>query len=394
MTYGGRVSSDAMAITFSCTCGEKLEAPESAAGREVLCAKCGKSNPVPASTPPGPPSARGGEDTAPKADSAIADPAAARSETPPHCELVRDADGKEYWKLTCFCGKRVRSPASIDQPYGRCPKCGKRMKLPGYLLSKKAFLISSQPGKGPLSAPSKSTQDTADFSPLSDAPIRISELFENRERDNEHTTPIAPINAATVAEEAGRLAHLRRHDGIPYLSSDDEGSKAHVASNRIGLAAAAIAANRLRPQHADDGDERISAWPLAGKASRALAAFIDLTLITAVVGIVVVLASQDVLPAFFLRPEIIAALLITAGCVNDGLIHLVWGGSLGKKLVVIVTRTTYGTDLGVVHVLVRAALKWMLVPGWIIGAVDPSERTLHDLLCGTLVLKGRTRHRG
>lgn len=326
-----------------------------------------------------------------------ADINASRSETPPHCELVRDPDGKEYWKLTCYCGKRVRSPASIDQPFGRCPKCGRRMKLPGYLLSKKAFLISSHPGTGPVSAPSKPQTPftglaTADLKPLKDPPIRISELFENREREDELVTPLAPIRAATVQSEVdNRTAAGRYDETIPLLSSDEDSSRAVSLGNRVSYAAAAIAADRLRPQHAGSSAGRISAWPLAGKGARTLAAFIDMTLTTAVVGLVVVLASQEILPAFFLKPEVVAALMLLAGCVNDGLVHLVWGGSLGKKLVLIVTRTTMGSNLGAAHVLVRAALKWMLVPGWIIGLVDPNERTLHDLLCGTLVLKGRAK---
>lgn len=378
-----------IAMTFSCSCGEALHAPETA-GREVLCTKCGKSVPVPVEHLP-PPKDESGESVL-EAGSAVG----RSGETPPHCELVRDPDGKEHWKLTCYCGKRVRSPASIDQPYGRCPKCGRRMKLPGYLLSKKAFLISSHPGQGPVSAPSKPpSAPPPEDRPAREGPIRISELFENREREDELVTPLAPIRASAVRSEVeNRTAAGRYDDTIPILPSDDGDSfRAHAAGNRVGYAAATIAADRLRPQHAGSGAGRISAWPLAGKFSRALAAFIDLTLTTAIVGILVILASQEVLPPFFLKPEVVVALLLAAGCVNDGLVHLVWGGSLGKKLVVIVTRTTHGRDLGAVHILVRAALKWMLFPGWIIGAIDPNERTLHDLLCGTLVLKGRAKHR-
>ena len=392
-----------MAMTFSCSCGETLSAPETAAGREVLCAKCGKNMPVPIASPvlindlqsaPVPVGITPETVTAP-------DPATGRSsETPPHCELVRDPDGKEYWKLTCYCGKRVRSPASIDQPFGRCPKCGKRMKLPGYLLSKKAFLISSHPGKGPVSAPSKpltpfSGSATAELKPFKDPPIRISELFENREREDELVTPLAPIRAASVASEVeNRTAAGRYDDSIPLLSSDEDSTHGVISGHRVSHAAAVVAADRLRAHHAGGSSSgRISAWPLAGKGARALAAFIDLTLTTSLVGLVVILASQEILPSFFLKPEIVIAMMLLAGCVNDGLIHLVWGGSLGKKLVLIVTRTTFGSDLGAAHVLVRAALKWMLVPGWIIGLVDPNERTLHDLLCGTLVLKGRAKPR-
>ena len=43
------------------------------------------------------------------------------------------------------------------------------------------------------------------------------------------------------------------------------------------------------------------------------------------------------------------------------------------------------------QVLLRALAKWLLLPGWILAAMDTQERTLHDLLCGTLVLQGRRR---
>ncbi|HYG76799.1 MAG TPA: RDD family protein [Planctomycetota bacterium] len=362
-----------MPIAFTCSCGSKHEVADTEAGGETYCPGCKKFISVPRA-----------ESSAVKPAS---DAARAKAEIPPHCEMVRAADGKEYWKLTCFCGKRVRSPASIDQPVGRCPKCGRRMKLPGYLMSKKAFLISASPGQGPLAAPSK---ETAPPESAAKGPIRISELFENRAE--EHTTPIAPIRALS-GFPADVPPFPSSDDTIPLLS-EDENEAGEAVVHRVSRTAAATAADRLRPQRAEDegdGYGRISAWPLAGKASRALAAFIDLTLALIVCGIVVVLAREDVLPAFFLSVQALLAVLMLAGCANEALVHLLLGDSPGKKLVVIVTRTVHGARLGAGRILLRALLKWMLLPGWVLGAIDPNERCLHDLICGTLVLKGRAK---
>ncbi|HEY3321995.1 MAG TPA: RDD family protein [Planctomycetota bacterium] len=318
-------------------------------------------------------------------------------ETPPRCEKVHDADGKEYWKLTCFCGKHVRSPASIDQPYGRCPKCGRRMKLPGYLLSGRPFLISARPGQGPLAAPSRTIKlngsESKGNTPPTAALNEDAAALATAENDiKKYETPVLQ-KAVSVDKPAGETPHEPAYDDtIPLLADDDAPEPTDVAR-----AAASTAADRLRPHHAEDHGYdagRISAWPLAGKLSRALAAFIDVTFATTLTGTIVALASHDVLPALFLSKEMVLALLVLSGVLNDGLIHVIWGGSLGKKLVVIVTRNAYGEELGALHLLIRALLKWMLIPGWILGLIDPNERTLHDLLCGTLVLKGRTRSRG
>lgn len=287
------------------------------------------------------------------------------------CKLVRDADGAEYWKLTCACGKRARSPLRPDHPYGNCPRCGRKMKLPGYVPAQDAVLVSANPGQAPLSAPSKTAEPAA----------------ERAAGGAAAATPPAAGIAAPIA---------------PIMLAEDEAETVAVppviTPPRAEHHAAGTAADRLRPHRLEQklrgASDRISAWPLAGKAPRALAAFIDLTFCTLAAGIVIVLANRGILPDIFLRPPAVAALILAAGLFNDGLVHLIWGGSLGKKLVVVVTRTTDGREPGACRTLIRAFLKWALIPGWIVGAVDPSERTLHDLLCDTLVLKGRPRRHG
>ncbi|MCY3020337.1 MAG: RDD family protein [Planctomycetota bacterium] len=385
-----------MSITFTCSCGEKIQVPSGAAGRKAFCLRCRKSVPIPdgARTEGGEAAAAASSTnienraTAPRAGAETpagtppppaekpADKAAEKEEAPPGAghggqyELVHEADGKQYWKLTCVCGKHVRSPAAVDQPYGRCPKCGRLLKMPGYVVSRGAVLISARPGEGPVSAPSR------------------------KHKDGEET---ADLPRVVQAGESGAVAVLVERTG-PRDESETVTAPAVVEPPRFSHEAVATAADRLRPQHTTSAKEsdvagRVSAWPLAGKAERLLAAFIDVTFAMAIAGVLVVLGRRGVLPPILLVKEMVVVILVAAGVLNDGLVQLVWGGSLGKKLVVLVVQTAGGREPGGWRIMLRGLLKWLLIPGWIIGAVDPSQRTLHDLLCNTLVLKGRHRHK-
>lgn len=249
--------------------------------------------------------------------------------------------GKQSWKVTCVCGKRLITPAPTTHPYGRCPKCSRRLLLPGY-----AGAANEE------DAPAKSTADEM------------------------------PADDKNVAVKADHPA----------------AGEAAEAVKRVSLRAALTAADRLRPHRPSartvakrTASGRISAWPLAGKGRRFLAAFIDLSLCGGIAGVVLVLAGKDVLAPLCSPLQTLLATLLLALVFNDSVIHLIWGGSVGKKLVLIVVRDENGQDCGPLRVLLRAVLKWLLIPGWIIGAFDSAERTVHDLFAGTLVLRGRRR---
>lgn len=361
-----------MPITFKCSCGETLQVPEGAAGRKAFCLRCRKSVPI----PEGPEAEAAGAtnrevratDAGKESEAAAAGREAGGGAGAGQCVLVRGENGKDYWKLTCACGKHVRTPAAIDQPYGRCPRCGGLLKLPGYLASRGPVLVSAKPGEGPVGAPSQMEKVVGDVEAA----------------------------APTGAGGAGRAV------GLPPARKEDEtetvAAKVDPAGLRISREAAATAADRLRRTHVVASEKaetagRISAWPLAGRFARCLAAFVDLTFATSLTGLIVVLAGRRILPEVFLRKEMVVVVVVLAGVLNDGVIHAVCGGSIGKKLVVLVTQTAAGLELGVARALLRGLLKWLLIPGWVVGLVDPSERTLHDLLCNTFVLKGRSRPR-
>jgi hypothetical protein len=363
-----------MPIKVKCECGEVLEAPDGSAGRKILCLKCKKSVQVGEGTPAATLTISPQNAAVEKSEKKDA---VEHVERPPHCQLIKNEDGTEYWKLTCYCGKRIRTPAKSTHRYGRCPKCGHRMKLPGALHHKQPFLISAQPGGGPVAAPSKKPADG----------------------DKEDDTAISPLLPGL--EEAAAGAEKLYEDDVTLDADEDIETVTTDAVKGIPEAEAAVshtaamkAADKLRPQrHVDVYDSgRISAWPLAGRIHRFLAAFIDLTLAVTISGIVMILASAEILPEIFLTKEILVVMLILSGIFSDMLVQLIWGGSLGKKLVIILVRDTRGRVPGAGRVILRSILKWLLFPGWIIGAIDPQQRTLHDLLCGTLVLRGRSRH--
>jgi|GEM_PF-2263948 len=309
----------------------------------------------------------------PLASPAPSAPGAAAAEAAVFCKLITEADGTEHWKLTCECGKRVRSPLHTEHPYGHCPRCNRRMKLPGYNYSK-PMLVTAQPGKGPLAAPTRSANEAL----ASDETLANSGM---RATGGVRQSIAAAVTQLDERSETVQATPVPAHD------------------NKFHHNSAEVTADRLRPNRPHrkpaliNNSGRISAWPLAGRGHRALAAFIDLTFSTLAAGSVIVLARFEILPPFFLSVPAVLMTLFLAGLINDGLIHMIWGGSIGKSLVIIVTRTVDGEPLSGARAILRAMFKWMLFPGWIIGIVDPSQRTLHDLLCGTLVLKGRSRHR-
>jgi uncharacterized RDD family membrane protein YckC len=154
------------------------------------------------------------------------------------------------------------------------------------------------------------------------------------------------------------------------------------------------AAERLRsrriPEQGSGLPGLISAWPLAGRGPRALAGFIDLTLGVVAATAVVVGGSVGLLPEVSRYWYVVLAAFGIAQLVNACLLEA-FGGSVGKRLVVLTLRTREGALAEPWRVILRGVLKWLLFPGWVVILFDPGQRALHDLVCGTLVLKGRAR---
>ncbi len=145
-----------MSISFTCSCGESLTVEQSQQGRQAYCPSCKKSVDIPNSSKSqmseDSPTPR--EDLEPvtaKAKSATKAAGTSEPETnqagkkkeqesdyegeifePPHLDRIKDKNGQDCWKLTCYCDKRILSPLKVENPVGRCPKCGRRLRLPGF----------------------------------------------------------------------------------------------------------------------------------------------------------------------------------------------------------------------------------------------------------------------
>jgi len=367
----------AVPIRFRCSCGEELQVPAGTVGRMAFCLKCRRSVPIPgvAGAQDAPDAAAGtrgvtagfsstndvvrvtraGEGGAAVGAGRGASAEGAKGEEA-QCVLVHGEDGQDYWRVICSCGKHVRTPVAVGRPYGRCPKCGQMLKMPGYVQPK-------LPGRVPAE------------------PVA-------------HSVPSVLFAEESASGGAGKPVQKSGED-----ESETAAFGAAPVGERISRDAAIVAADRLRPSYAGasgrmaEAESRISAWPLAGKGVRVLAAFIDLTIGVVLAGILVFLARKHVLPETFNRIQMVIIVWLFVQILNDGLVHMIIGGSIGKKLALITTRTASGKEMTRARTLARALLKWLLLPGWLIGIVDPSGRTLHDLLCDTLVLRGRAKGR-
>ncbi|MCW8133683.1 MAG: RDD family protein [Planctomycetota bacterium] len=392
-----------MSIEFTCVCGETLRVEEAQKARKIFCPKCRKSVEVPAD-------AKVVEASAvPEAKAAAAAPDEVPAKgfdgafEPRHVERVKGGAGEpDRWKLTCYCGKRIVSPLRVGQATGRCPKCGRRLKLPGY-----------RPGSGRRS----STSDRVPAKPVPPTPglpetladVKIKDVAAAQKDLARAKARSAEPDTATIVDDlalspsslALSKAETKPLDGsAPKTDEEDEigtivmefDEEALIRETGANKAAALKTADILRA-HKISSVERsglISAWPLAGKLPRALSGFIDVTFATTAMGLVVVMASLKILPESCQHVAVAVAAFIAAGLINDVLLQMT-GGTLGKRLVVLVVRRRGGREVEPGRLVLRACLKWLLIPGWLVAFVDPAERSLHDIVCGTLVLKGRAR---
>ena len=389
-----------MVITFKCSCGEVLEAPESFAGRKAYFQNCNKSVdvPAPSAAPPdgttlnlpvanaeAPPAASAADPSAltarragppPLSEAAPPDKPRVASGTydqAPHYELVCEPDGTEVWKVTCFCGKRLLTPTRSEAAYGRCPKCERRIRLPGYDALLKTLDIALVPPPGSARASGSAEGHTISERTKTGAfsKAELEKALELVLAQDDIVTEVALLRPDVPKANPAEMTAAER------LRPQRQNRTPETAAQRVG-----------------SGSGHIAAWPLAGVVRRLLAGFIDLTFVMTVTALVIMLAIKGAIPPFFRRWDTVMLVFICAGMFNDGVIQALVGGSLGKSLVVIVVRNFAGTGMESSRAFVRAFFKWVLIPGWIIAAVDPAERTLHDIICGTLVLKGRTRRSG
>jgi|SRR5579862_334791 len=277
------------------------------------------------------------------------------AEHAPHHERVRGADGREYWKLTCFCGKSLLAPADGPHKHGRCPQCGKRLLFP----TPERHITT-----GPLPV-------IPDRPPSSEQP-----------RTQRHSS----------RRTHGHRSGLHRGTPVRRVPAAKPPHAQPINSDRVkpGQSASENAADKLRP---DSTRARrtvsgmISAWPVAGRATRALAAFVDLTFALSLTA--GMLLATPLLPNYFASTTFRVAFGLIVLWLNEGLLQWLWDGSIGKKLCVIVIRDEDGLAPNAENALLRPFVKLALIFAWPFALFDPSGRALHDQLLGTVVMKGR-----
>ena len=246
---------------------------------------------------------------------------------------MRGADGIDYWKLTCFCGRTLLAPIDEGHTQGRCPECGKRL------------------------------------------------LFPTPERHI--TTGPLPIIPATPPERFQRRPSGRRIRPARGVSGSDRFRPGHNAADN--------AADKLRPGSArassSSSSSRISAWPTAGAPQRARATFIDFTVVLGATA--ALFAFSRSLPPHYSSATFRVAFMVFVYWLNDGVLQWLWDGSIGKKICVIVVRDEDYAPLRADNALLRPFLKLVLGLAWPFALIDPSGMALHDKILRTIVLKGR-----
>lgn len=256
----------------------------------------------------------------------------------PRAERVRGADGKPYWKLTCFCKKVLLAPADTARVQGRCPKCGKDLLFP--------------------------TERQITTGPLPVIPANKPQRLRKQKR---------PL----VRKPAPDKNSARDRD-----SSKDRINPGHSASDN--------AADKLRPKsvrmhRASTG--LVTAWPAAERGPRLLAGFIDVTIVIALLA--GLLMATPYLPARFTSGTFRVAFTILMLWLNEGVLQWHWGGSVGKKLCHIILRERGGESLQPENALLRPFVKWVLFPTWVMLLLNPANGALHDRVLNIVALKGR-----
>ena len=344
---------------ITCPCNKRILVPQAANATIGRCPKCGQRIHIPSkaeSSTTAPESGKGEQDPPLVSDEELSDlildvPEARDPFSPPEEEGARvrveevSTEKGPCWKITCSCNKRILVSREANSPLGRCPKCGRRIHIPG-----QAEKIA-RPDKVGLHKPLVSTGELSDL--VSDLPVSAPPAAA-AEPEPPHPR---------FEEPASRAAALRTADILRSKKLSDR----------------------------SDGGSLISAWPLAGHLPRALAGFIDLTLGLVAAMLIVIGGSLEVLPENSRYWVVPVVAFYTAVLLNDCLLQL-FGGSIGKRMVVLTLRAPDGRAPSVAVVLLRAIFKWLLLPGWLLAFVHPTQRALHDLLCNTCVLKGRVRH--
>lgn len=92
----------------TCACGERIAVSRQYAGKVVQCPRCGSPVQIPPAAPP---------------SSAVRP----RPGTPTGAALMPQ---RQTIRFACSCGKKIKVPARHAGRFGKCPRCGARLRIP------------------------------------------------------------------------------------------------------------------------------------------------------------------------------------------------------------------------------------------------------------------------
>jgi len=127
---------------------------------------------------------------------------------------------------------------------------------------------------------------------------------------------------------------------------------------------------------------------------RVAALFVDYMIMMAVPALWLVLAKIIDNSSAVTIGTTIWAIAATVFILNFVLLPLITGKSIGKMLTGLTILRKDGSDVGLLHLVVRVTLGFLLTfltlgLGFLLAAVNSSGRALHDFVAGTIVVRGR-----
>jgi len=431
-----------MTITFKCSCGNGMSVPDSLSGREAFCPVCRKKLPVPGASlepassaapdqreasefrpgalakllasgapapePPGDqpaapaPAAVPAEKSEPLKENrpvpapAVQSPAPAEvGSAPPPSRGVQLASadnrpapppGVEVFpdkiKFHCECGQKVAVKLPAPHSAGKCPRCGRSLKIPdvrGGAAKEAAGPKDKRAPKEMLRCPKcgRRIEDAAAaFCPRCGFALALPPPAPSAGGDESKGPPPLPPAAGTPPPVAGAGAQPGDQG-----AAGAAGAASAEVRKRSARQAAEAAADLLRPPGARDA---FGAEPACASLPRRLAAFLLDLAVAAAVALVAWKLSDDagIKPSWHGAVAGLGAFLV----LNEVLFAAAAGGrSLGMVVFGVAVFSSAGRPAGLLVLAIRLAAWVVLIIGAPWALFEPQRRALHDLICGTTV---------
>ncbi len=415
-----------MTISFKCSCGNPISVPDESAGREAFCPACRKRMPVPAASleltpstapdrreasefrpgalaqllgndapaggaaasparPASPQAAsRSPAQSAPQAASNEAprpapagSPPAGQSATPrkPRVEVLPDKV-----KFHCECGQKVSVRRPAPKTAGKCPRCGRSLRVPDVDEGSRAPAAAQKEGAPQrekincLKCGRRIEDLTAAFCPRCGFPLALRPPVATPDAASPAAAspapsapppPSTPPAPATAAPESARppSEELRRRNAREAAEAAADLLRAAPASRPAG-----------------DG-------PAPAGLVRRLAAFLVDALAAAAVGLLAVKLGTGVGSGTGLAAPTAATIGASAFLLLNEVLFAGCSGarSLGMLICGVAVYGSSGRTAGPLLLGARTGAFLLLFIGAPLALFEARRRTLHDLICGTTV---------